>query len=176
MRTVAAPKPHPFLPRLLARISAPSTSPTRLIARMVRGDVAAARAPSRKREQGRQMCRCCCHRRRGRVRGGAGDAGTAGEPGRVGRGPGLSRGGARRWPHLGSPPAYRPQFPRPRNVCAGGATGRFRIRGAGAGADYVQAVQCYPEPGVALFGPQFPRFAGAGREGLCESHLTRGFC
>lgn len=86
-RTGAAPKPHPFLPRLLARRSAPSPSPTRAVARMVRGDVGAARAPSRKREQGRQMCRCCCHRRRGRVLGGAGDAGAAGEPGRVGRGP-----------------------------------------------------------------------------------------
>lgn len=86
-RTGAAPKPHPFLPRLLTRRSAPSTSPTRAVARMVRGDVGGARAPSRKREQGRQMCRCCCHRRRGRVLGGAGDAGAAGEPGRVGRGP-----------------------------------------------------------------------------------------
>ena len=85
--TVAAPKPHPFLPRLLARISAPGTSPIRAVARVLRGDVVAARAPSRKREQGRQMCRCCCHRRRGRVRGGAGNAGAAGEPGRVGRGP-----------------------------------------------------------------------------------------
>lgn len=83
----AASKLHPFLPRLHARKSAQGTSPPRALARMVRGDVVAARAPSRKREQGRQMCRCCCHRRRGRVRGGAGDAGASGEPGRVGSGP-----------------------------------------------------------------------------------------
>ena len=50
-------------------------------------DVTAARAPSRKREQGRQMCRCCCHRRPGRVLGGIGDAGSSGDPGQVGRGP-----------------------------------------------------------------------------------------
>lgn len=40
----------------------------------------------------------------------------------------------------------------------------------------VFSLQCHPEPGVAVFGPQFPRFAGAGREGIGESRLSRGFC
>lgn len=102
-RAITAPKPHPFLPRLLARLSAPCTTLTRAVARMVRGDVVAAGAPSRKREQGRQMCRCCCHRRRGRVRGGAGAPGPLGSRAGSGAAPGLWRGGTRRWPHLGTP-------------------------------------------------------------------------
>lgn len=79
---------------------------------MVRGDVKAARAPSRKREQGRQMCRCRCHRRRAKFWVGLGPPVPLGSQARSGAASGLWRGGVRHWPHLRTPPVHRPQFPR----------------------------------------------------------------
>lgn len=102
-----------------------------------------------------------------RVRGGAGAAGTAGEPGQVGRGPRAVAG----WGvpldtsgHLSCTQASVSLYVR-----------WIRVRGARAGAACVQTGQCHPESGIALLRP-VSRFAGVGREGICESRPTPGFC
>lgn len=131
--------------------------------RMVRGDVTAARAPSRKREQGRQMCRCRCHRRRGRVWGGAGAAGAAGEPGRVERGPGAVLGWGALLATSGHP------------SCAQASVSLsaqwIQVQGAGVGATCVTQNRALPWLGFS-----FCAWQGRGVRGYANLAPTPGFC
>lgn len=141
---------------------------------MVRDDVEAALAPSRKREQGRQMCRCCCHRRRGRVQGGAGDAGASGQLGRAGAVPGLSRGGARRWQHLDT---LRTGLSFP--GCAVDArTAPWAGSGSGApelGASMLKLCYITQNRAFPCLGLSFPASQGRGLRGFVSPAALGGF-
>lgn len=169
-------KPHPFLPRLHSRKSALGTSPPR--ARSHAGCVVTLRRRGRHPGSASKAARCAgaaATDAPAEFRVGLGTQGPLGMQAGLGAVPGLSWGGARRWQHLGTPPAHRPQFPRLRSGCAGGAVGRIRIRGARVGASCIQAVPCHQNRALACLGLSFPVSQGRGMRGLGSPAPLAGF-
>lgn len=106
-------KPHPFLPRLHSRKSALGTSPPR--ARSHAGCVVTLRRRGRHPGSASKAARCAgaaAADARAEFWVGMGTQGPLGIQAGLGAVPRLSGGGARRWQHLGTPPAHRPQTPR----------------------------------------------------------------